>query len=100
MKGNSITAYYKNGKILYQKGLDGDAFYNKNGEKIVESNILGSIFCFNKGQRKPLPKEKIFDAMALINKTSVKAPIKIGDIVVKDIFGLGINIVATKDVSR
>lgn len=49
---------------------------------------------------KPLPKEKIFDAMSLINKTSVKAPIKIGDIVVKDIFGLGVNIVATKDVSR
>ena len=49
---------------------------------------------------KPLPKEKIFDAMELINKTSVKAPIKIGDIVVKNIFGLDVNIVATKDVSR
>lgn len=49
---------------------------------------------------KPLPKEKIFDAMALINKTSVKAPIKIGDVVIKNIFGLDVNIVATKDVSR
>ena len=49
---------------------------------------------------KPLPKEKIFDAMALINKTSVKAPIKIGDVVIKNIFGLDVNIVATKDISR
>ncbi len=49
---------------------------------------------------KPLPKEKIFDAMALINKTSVKAPIEIGDVVIKNIFGLDVNIVATKDVSR
>ena len=49
---------------------------------------------------KPLPKEKIFDAMEVINKTCVKAPIKIGDIVVKNIFGLDVNIVATKDILR
>lgn len=49
---------------------------------------------------KPLPKEKIFDAMEVINKTYVKAPIKIGDIVVKNIFGLDVNIVATKDILR
>ena len=48
----------------------------------------------------PLPKEKIFEAMEVINKTVVKAPIKIGDIVVKNIFGLDINIVATKDILR
>ena len=49
---------------------------------------------------KPLPKEKIFDAMELINKTTVKAPIKIGDVVIKNIFGLDVNIVATKDILR
>ena len=48
----------------------------------------------------PLPKEKIFDAMELINKTTVKAPIKIGDIIIKNIFGLEVNIVATKDILR
>ena len=48
----------------------------------------------------PLPKEKIFEAMEVINKTVVKAPIKIGDIVVKNIFGLDVNIVATKDILR
>ena len=49
---------------------------------------------------KPLPKEKIFEAMELINKTCVTAPIKIGDIVIKNIFGLDVNIVATKDILR
>ena len=48
----------------------------------------------------PLPKEKIFDAMKLINKTCVKASIKIGDIIIKNIFGLDVNIVATKDILR
>ena len=48
----------------------------------------------------PLPKEKIFDAMKLINKTCVKAPIKIGDVIIEKIFGLDVNIVATKDILR
>lgn len=48
----------------------------------------------------PLPKEKIFDAMKQINKTCVKAPIRIGDIIIKNIFGLDVNIVATKDILR
>ena len=48
----------------------------------------------------PLPKEKIFEAMEVINKTCVKAPIRIGDIVVEHILGLDVNIVATKDILR
>lgn len=48
----------------------------------------------------PLPKEKIFDAMELINKTCVKAPIRIGDVIIEKIFGLDVNIVATKDILR
>lgn len=48
----------------------------------------------------PLPKERIFDAMEVVNKTFVKAPIKIGDVVIKDILGLGVDIVATKDIAE
>ena len=47
-----------------------------------------------------IPKEKIFEAMEEINKTIVHAPIKIGDIVIKNILGLDVNIVATKDILR
>lgn len=50
--------------------------------------------------KEPLPKEKIFDAMKVINATCVKAPIKIGDIVVKNILNTGIDIVASKDIVR
>lgn len=49
---------------------------------------------------KPLPKEKIFDAMEIINRTCVKAPIIIGDVVIKNILGLDVDIVATKDIRR
>ncbi|MCQ2538414.1 MAG: DUF1667 domain-containing protein [Lachnospiraceae bacterium] len=47
-----------------------------------------------------IPKEKIFDIMDVIRKTKAKAPVFIGDIIVADICGTGVNLVATKDVER
>lgn len=45
-----------------------------------------------------IPKEKIFDCMKEIKKTAVKAPVKIGDVIIENIAGTGVNLVATKDV--
>ena len=44
----------------------------------------------------PVPKEKIFEIMEIIKKTSVKAPVKIGDIILTNIYGT--DIIATKDI--
>lgn len=44
----------------------------------------------------PIPKEKIFEVMRLIRAKSVCAPVGIGDIIIKDVFGT--NIVATKNI--
>lgn len=43
----------------------------------------------------PVPKDKMFDCMKEINAVSVKAPVKIGDVVIENILGLGVDIVAT-----
>jgi len=50
--------------------------------------------------KEPIPKELIFKVMEEIKKVSVKAPIEIGDIVIKDVLGTGVDIVATKNISR
>ena len=44
----------------------------------------------------PIPKDKIFEVMRLIRAKSVCAPVGIGDIIIKDVFGT--NIVATKNI--
>ena len=46
----------------------------------------------------PIPKEKIFDVMKEINKIGVNAPTHIGDIAKKDILGLGVDIIITKNI--
>lgn len=49
---------------------------------------------------KPLPKNKIFDAMDLLAKVEVEAPVKIGDPIVQNIFGTGVDVVATKNITK
>lgn len=44
---------------------------------------------------KPLPKEKIFDCMAVIRETIASLPVRRYDVIVPDICGTGVNIVAT-----
>ena len=47
---------------------------------------------------KPIPKARLFDAMDLLAKVDVEAPIRIGDPVICDLFGSGVDVVATKNV--
>ena len=49
---------------------------------------------------KPIPKEKIFQVMDEIANLEIDAPVKIGDIIVKNISGTGADLVATKNVGR
>ena len=50
--------------------------------------------------KEPIPKELIFPVMEEIEKITVKAPIRIGDVIIKDVLGTGVDIVATKNIER
>lgn len=45
-----------------------------------------------------IPKEKIFDVMKSIRETKTVAPVRIGDIIIKNVAGTGVDVVATKNV--
>ena len=45
-----------------------------------------------------IPKSKIFDVMEAINKVEVTAPVAIGDVVITDVAGTGVEVVATANV--
>ena len=45
-----------------------------------------------------IPKEKIFDVMAEIRAVKLTAPVTIGDVIIKNAAGTGIDIIATKSV--
>lgn len=45
-----------------------------------------------------IPKGKIFEAMEVINNTVVEAPIKMGDVIIPDILGTGVDVVASRSM--
>ncbi len=46
----------------------------------------------------PIPKDKVIEAAASLRGVVVKCPVRIGDVIVKDILGTGSDIVAARDI--
>ena len=47
-----------------------------------------------------IPKDRIFDVMAEINKQILTAPVHIGDVVIENVLGLGSDVIVTKNIER
>ena len=47
-----------------------------------------------------IPKDRIFDVMKAINTVSVCAPIGINDIIVENVCGLGVNVIASRSMKN
>lgn len=45
-----------------------------------------------------VPKGMIFDIMKEINKVSVEAPIKMGDVIIENVLGTGVDVVASRSM--
>lgn len=47
---------------------------------------------------KPVLKDRLRDTLNVIAKTKVKAPIKMGDVLIENVLDLGVNIIASRDI--
>ena len=47
-----------------------------------------------------IPKSRIFDAMNEIDHALLEAPVHVGDVVIADVSGTGINVIATREIER
>lgn len=47
-----------------------------------------------------VPKDRIFDVMDEINRQTLTAPVRIGDVVIADVLGLGSDVIVTKNIDR
>jgi CxxC motif-containing protein len=60
----------------------------KNGEKPLVSVKT----------KNTVPKDKIFECMAEINRKYIAAPVLSGDVIIENVAGTGVDIIATNDV--
>lgn len=60
----------------------------------------GSIAMASVKTREAIPKELIFESLELLKDITLKAPVHIGDVVVKNILGCGVDFIATKHIIK
>ena len=106
-KGCEIHVKYEGNEVIEMTGNT-----CKRGEDYVRNEIthplrmVTSIVPVEGGEfatvpvktKSDIPKEKIFDVMRELTHVRVKAPVHMGDVVLKDAAGTGIDIVATRSV--
>ena len=82
----------------------GDAYAKKeltNPTRIVTSTVRvagGKLAMVSVKTESDIPKGKIFDCVKALKDVEVNAPVKIGDVIVENVAGTGVNVIATKNV--
>ena len=82
----------------------GDAYARKevtNPTRIVTSTVKvegGKVDMVSVKTKEDIPKGKIFDCVKALKTVEVAAPVHIGDLIMKDVAGTGVDVVATKNV--
>ena len=69
--------------------------------RIVTSSVPvegGHLPCVSVKTKSDIPKDKIFDCIKALKDVKLQAPVKIGQIVLPDVAGTGVNVLATKNI--
>ena len=82
----------------------GEAYAKKeltNPTRIVTSTVRvagGKLAMVSVKTESDIPKGKIFECVKALKGVEVIAPVKIGDVIVENVAGTGVNVIATKNV--
>lgn len=105
--GCQLTVELDKGEVKSVKGntcKNGDVYGRKevtNPTRIVTSTCIiegGDKERVSVKTEHDIPKAKIFEVMEDINKVRVTAPVRIGDVVLENVAGTGVNVIATRNV--
>lgn len=84
-----------------EKGKDyavAEVFNPKRSLATTLTVINGELPLVSVKTSEPVPKQRMFDIMDTIAAIKVDAPVAMGDILIEQVLGLDVNIVATKHV--
>lgn len=100
VEGNNVTGVKGN---TCKRGEDYAKKECTNPTRIVTSSVCvedGEIDMVAVKTEQDIPKEKIFDCIRALKGVVLKAPVNIGDVIVENVLGTGVNIIATRKVSK
>ena len=98
LEGNEVVSVTGN---TCKRGEDYARKEVTNPTRIVTSTVKvanGVLAAVSVKTEKDIPKGRIFDCVRALKDVTVTAPVHIGDVIMKDVAGTGVNVIATKDV--
>lgn len=104
--GCSITVEYEGTEVLSVTGNSckrGEAYarteiVNPTRSLATSVKVVGGVHpVVPVKSSNPVPKNMLFDCMREINSVTVTAPVKLGQVIIHDILGTGVDIVATNN---
>lgn len=107
--GCSITVTMENGEVTEisgntcKRGSDYASKEVTHPTRIVTSTVRvsgGTIPMVSCKTRTDIPKDKIFACTNAIKEVVLTAPVSIGDVVLSNVAGTGVDIIATKNVVK
>lgn len=107
-RGCDISAQVENGAITLiegascSKGRDYVKQELTDPRRNIATSVLveeGELALVSVRLDRPIPKNMIFTVMEEIKKVIVKAPVNIGQVLLKNVAGLDCNLIATKKVN-
>ena len=105
--GCQITVQLEKGEVVSIEGNTcekGDIYARKevtNPTRIVTSTVVikgGSKERLPVKTKSDIPKDKIFDVMKDIDAVTAEAPKKIGDVIIDNVAGTGVAVIATRNI--
>ena len=105
--GCALTVTLENGEVTRVTGNTcprGEAYARKectNPTRIVTTTVRvegGRLPVVSVKTASDIPKGNITDCVRALKNVKVKAPVHIGDVILENAAGTGVNIIATKDV--
>lgn len=100
MEGNEVTEVKGN---TCKRGDDYARKEVTNPTRIVTSTVGvegGELAMVSVKTKSDIPKGKIFECVKALQGITVPAPVAIGDVIVADVAGTGVEIIATKNVAK
>lgn len=105
--GCVMTVELEEGEVLKVTGQTckrGESYARKevlSPSRIVTSTVRvegGRVGMVSVKTREEIPKDRMFQCIKALKGVSVKAPVHIGDVIVTDVAGTGVDVIATKEV--
>ena len=107
--GCLLTVTLEDGKVVKVEGntcLRGETYAHQeltDPQRMLTSTVRvegGALPLLPVVSKSTLPKGRIMDCAEALRSVAVQAPVKTGDVIVSNILGLGVDIIASRDMEK